>query len=86
MTGIVSRGTDQNVPPQLDANRTIETLAHSWQQAEPEHSQKYLMCSLELGNIHEEMGGGPRKVQKLVGTVLEWMTEGMGVAQDSWSS
>ena len=31
-------------------------LAHSWQEAEPEHSQQHLLCSLELGNSHEEMG------------------------------
>ena len=52
MTGTVNRGQIRIFFP----NRTTEMLALSWQEAEPEHSQKHLLCSVELGNIHEEMG------------------------------
>ena len=52
MTRTVNRGQIRIFFP----NRTTEMLAHSWQEAEPEHSQKHLLCSVELGNIHEEMG------------------------------
>ena len=52
VTGTVNRGQIRIFFP----NRTTEMLALSWQEAEPEHSQKHLLCSVELGNIHEEMG------------------------------
>ena len=51
VTGTVSMGQIRIFFP----NRTTEMLAHTWQEAEPEHSRKHLLCSLEL-NIHEEKG------------------------------
>lgn len=61
-------------------------LAHSWQEAEPEHSRQHLLCSLELGNIRRD-GESLEKSEISWDYAWAWTTGGWErKAQDSWSS